>query len=106
MWTGAKNTALIPLHSVPRPAISPDRGTPLTPNLVPGALDGGLVTQMGPVNYPSISGGGVSTGSAGSGYTEVTSDLYYANGSLGTLKIPAIGLSVKVYEGDRQRHTG
>ena len=29
----------------------------------------------------------------------MTSDLYYANGSLGTLKIPAIGLSVKVYEG-------
>lgn len=33
------------------------------------------------------------------GFTEVTSDLYYANGSLGTLKIPAIGLTVKVYEG-------
>ena len=71
----------------------------MTPNLVPGALDGGLVTQMGPVNYPTMSGGVSSTGSAGSGYTEVTSDLYYANGSLGTLKIPAIGLSVKVYEG-------
>ena len=29
----------------------------------------------------------------------MTSDLYYAAGHLGTLKIPAIGLTVKVYEG-------
>ena len=29
----------------------------------------------------------------------MTSDLYYSGGYLGTLKIPAIGLSVKVYEG-------
>jgi sortase A len=29
----------------------------------------------------------------------VTSDLYYSNGSLGTLKIPAIGLTVKVVQG-------
>ena len=31
--------------------------------------------------------------------TAVTSDLYYSGGYLGTLKIPAIGLSAKVYEG-------
>ena len=95
----SKNTALIPPVFGSPTSYLPGSGTPLTPNLVPGALDGGLVTQMGPVNYPTISGGVSSTGSAGSGYTEVTSDLYYANGSLGTLKIPAIGLSVKVYEG-------
>ena len=95
----SKNTALIPPTFGSPTSYLPGSGTPLTPNLVPGALDGGLVTQMGPVNYPTISGGVSSTGSAGSGYTEVTSDLYYANGSLGTLKIPAIGLSVKVYEG-------
>ncbi|RKJ74923.1 class D sortase [Butyricicoccus sp. 1XD8-22] len=34
-----------------------------------------------------------------SGFTKVTSDMYYSNGHLGTLKIPAIDLSVKVYEG-------
>ena len=34
-----------------------------------------------------------------SGYTEVTDDLYYENGSLGTLNIPAIGLSVGIFEG-------
>ena len=33
------------------------------------------------------------------GYTPVASDLYYSGGYLGTLKIPAIGLSVRVYEG-------
>ena len=95
----SKNTALIPPVFGSPTSYLPGSGTPLTPNLVPGALDRGLVTQTGPVNYPTISGGVSSTGSASSGYTEVTSDLYYANGSLGTLKIPAIGLSVKVYEG-------
>ena len=29
----------------------------------------------------------------------MTSDLYYSSGYLGTLRIPAIGLSVRVYEG-------
>ena len=95
----SKNTALIPPVFGSPTSYLPGSGTPLTPNLVPGALDGGLATQTGPVNYPTVSGGVSSTGSAGSGYTEVTLDLYYANGSLGTLKIPAIGLSVKVYEG-------
>ena len=85
----SKNTALIP----------PGSDTALTPNLVPGALDGGLVSQTGAVNYPLIDGGTSSSVSESTGFTEVTSDLYYGNGSLGTLKIPAIGLTVKVYEG-------
>ena len=34
-----------------------------------------------------------------SGYTEVTDDLYYNNGSLGTLEIPAINLTVGIFEG-------
>ena len=33
------------------------------------------------------------------GFTEVTSELTYSDGSLGTLKIPSIGLTVKVFEG-------
>ena len=36
---------------------------------------------------------------ASSGYTEVTGDLYYNNGSLGTLEIPAINLKVGIFEG-------
>ena len=122
----SKNTALV----------APGFGTPtsyllgsgeyLTPNLVPGALSGGLVNQVGSADinggtvggsvvlgqYPSVGGGSVTMtqipggtptdiaqGSTTSGYTEVTSDLYYANGSLGTLKIPSIGLTVGIYEG-------
>lgn len=37
--------------------------------------------------------------SASIGFTQVTDDLYYSGGYLGTLKIPAIDLSVKIYEG-------
>ena len=104
----------------PRPAQAKE-------NLVPGALSGGLVNQVGSANlnggtagssvvpgeYPSVSGGSnvtmtqipggsptdIAQGNTTGGYTEVTDDLYYSNGSLGTLKIPAINLTVKVYQG-------
>ena len=95
----SKNTALIPPGFGSPTSYLPGSGTALTPNLVPGALDGGLVSQTGAVNYPLIDGGTSSSVSESTGFTEVTSDLYYGNGSLGTLKIPAIGLSVMVYEG-------
>ena len=123
----SKNTALIaPGFGTPTSYL-PGSGEYLTPNLVPGALSGGLVNQVGSANlnggtagssvvpgeYPSVSGGSnvtmtqipggsptdIAQGSTTGGYTEVTSDLYYSNGSLGTLKIPAINLTVKVYQG-------
>ena len=123
----SKNTALVaPGFGTPTSYL-PGSGEYLTPNLVPGALSGGLVNQVGsaganaaggaagssviPGQYPSVSGnvtmtqipGGsptdIAQGSTTGGYTEVTSDLYYSNGSLGTLKIPSIGLTVGVYEG-------
>ena len=104
----------------------PNSGEYLTPNLVPGALSGGLVNQVDSVGNPD---GGTPTNATGNGYpatstsvdssgfptvdtsvsssggqatvafTDVTSELYYSNGSLGTLKIPSIGLTVGVYEG-------
>ena len=107
--------------------IAPGFGTPtsylrgsgeyLTPNLAPGAMSGGLVnavggnayTDSGPGGYPapdtSISAGTYPP--AGNenfttstiGYTDVTSDLYYDRGHLGTLKIPSIGVNVKIYQG-------
>ena len=95
----SKNVALIPPGFGSPTSYLPGSGTALTPNLVPGALDGGLVPQTGAVNYPVIDSGTSSSISESTGFTEVTSDLYYTNGSLGTLKIPAIGLTVKVYEG-------
>ena len=123
----SKNTALIaPGFGTPTSYL-PGSGEYLTPNLVPGAFSGGLVNQVGSANlnggtagssiitgeYPSVDTSGnftvtqipsssptdIAQGSIGSGYTEVTSDLYYANGSLGTLKIPSIGLSVQVVQG-------
>lgn len=121
----SKNTALIPPGFGTPTSYLPGSGEYLTPNLVPGALSGGLVNQAGGAGNPD---GGTSTNATGNGYpaadtsmdssgfptvdtsvsgtggqatafTEVTSDLYYSNGSLGTLKIPSIGLTVGVYEG-------
>ncbi len=120
----SKNTALIPPGFGTPTSYLPNSGEYLTPNLVPGALNGGLVNQVGSVGnpdggtstnttgsgypapgtsvgssgYPTV-GGGSSTGGQTTAFTEVTSGLYYANGSLGTLKIPSIGLTVGVYEG-------
>lgn len=109
--------------------IAPGFGTPtsylrssreyLTPNLAPGAMSGGLVNAVGGNTYTDSGPGGypapapdTSTGTgihppAGNenfttstiGYTDVTSDLYYAGGHLGTLKIPSIGVNVKIYQG-------
>ena len=121
----SKNTALIPPGFGTPTSYLPNSGEYLTPNLVPGALNGGLVNQVGSVGNPN---GGTSTNATGNGYpaadtsvdssgfptvdtsvsgtggqatafTEVTSSMYYSNGSLGTLKIPSIGLTVGVYEG-------
>ena len=104
----SKNAALIPPGFGTASADTLNTGTPLTPNLVPdympatGAavngtsapvvIPGSAIPDTPAVSTPSTS---VTT----TGYTEVTEDLYYSGGHLGTLKIPAIGLSVKVYEG-------
>ena len=127
----SKNVALVaPGFGTPTSYL-PGSGEYLTPNLVAGALSGGLVNQVGGANY-SVSENGISsgmggflpstsildTGSSGSstppehftvttrpndtasvGFTSVTEDSYYSNGSLGTLKIPAIGLNVKIVQG-------
>ena len=96
----SKNTALIPPGFGTPTSYLPGSSDPLTPNLIPGALDGGgLVSQTGSVNYPVIDTGNGDSSGQDVGYTAVTSDLYYSGGHLGTLKIPDIGLSTKVYEG-------
>ncbi len=125
----SKNTALAAPGFGSPTSYLPGSGEYLTPNLVPGALSGGLVNQVGsaganatggaagssviPGEYPSVSGGSnitmtqipgssptdIAQGNTSGGYTEVTDDLRYSDGSLGTLEIPAIGLSVKVVQG-------
>ena len=73
----------------------------LTPNLIAGST-GSVSGSMGSVTVvPPV--GSVSKPSqdigAGNKYTSVTDDLYYSAGHIGTLKIPDLGLTVKVYEG-------
>ncbi len=104
-----QNAALIPPGFGSASADTLNTGTWLTPNLAPEGMAVGAVNGSGmPVVFPpsvdtftavpaepeqeTESGGTL-------GYTPVASDLYYSGGYLGTLKIPAIGLSVRVYEG-------
>ena len=92
----SKNTALIPPGFGTPTSYLPGSGTALTPNLVPGALEGGgLVSQTGSITYPTVDSGGNWSGPS---FTAVTSDLYYSGGYLGTLKIPAIGLKERTAE--------
>ena len=126
----SKNVSLVPPGFGSPTSYLPGSGTYLTPNLVPGALHGGLVTQTGTNQYTPIVGvdgsGGVyateapipeiaplpdgiavswSPNESGAvhynspSFTEVSSDLYDNSGSLGTLKIPALGLNVRIFEG-------
>ena len=104
----SKNAALIPPSFGSPSADALGTGTYLTPNLAPGGMAVGTISGGNmPIVFPPTSGentGNTSSGSSGGssssgGYTYVTDDLYYSGGYLGTLKISAIGLSVKIYQG-------
>lgn len=119
----SKNSALIPPGFGTPTSYLPNSGEFLTPNLAAdGPLNspsliasaggantsGGAVVLPGPVGSvsgtpptfaASSSGSETGTASTSGGYTEVTEDSYYSNGSLGTLKVPAIDLTVKIYQG-------
>ena len=71
----SKDAAYIPPAFGSPTSYMPNTGELLTPNLMGGAVSGAVK------------------------YTPVTKDLYYSGGYLGTLKIPTLGLSVKVYQG-------
>ena len=113
----SKNAALIPPGFGSYSADTLNTGTPLTPNLAPGyqPVSGAVINGGSGIIQPPAMGSGSSSGSVfvpgsstvtvtgpggvSSGYTKVTDDLYYTGGHLGTLKIPAIGLNVKIYQG-------
>ena len=119
----SKNSALIPPGFGTPTSYLPNSGEFLTPNLAAGGplnspslmasaggsnTSGGAVVLPGPVGSvsstpPSFSAStsvdSAGAGSVSGGYTEVTEDSYYSNGSLGTLKIPAIDLTVNIYQG-------
>ena len=110
----SKGSALIPPGFGTPTSYLPGSGEFLTPNLaaggplnggnlIPGTVGtggttavlpgvGGSSTDYPTVSYPTVSGPVIA-------FTELTANLYYSNGSLGTLKIPSIGLTVGVYEG-------
>ena len=109
----SKNVALIPPGFGTPTSYLPGSGEYLTPNLVPGALDGGLVEQVGEVNYPAVDAGAAdataqsaievsyqpTVQNAQASFTDVTDVLYYSGGHLGTLSIPRLGVNVRIYEG-------
>lgn len=100
----SKNAALIPPGFGSASMDARYTGEYLTPNLARGGMaaagavvNGSGASVMAPGStVVSIPG---STVTASTGYTEVTDDLYYKNGSLCTLKIPALDLSVRIYQG-------
>lgn len=98
----SKSTALIPPTFGSPTSYTLNAGEYLTPNLVSGQT--GSVSTGGVTVVPPSIGGSTRTDSSGGSYwtteyTAVTEDLYYTAGHLGTLKIPAISLTVKVYQG-------
>lgn len=114
----SKTAALIPPGFGTPTSYLPGSGEYLTPNLAPGGMDGGLVNSVGGMDYsslPSADGSSISSipgsgdvtiitgfdlqSSGSSGYTEVSNDLYYSDGSLGTLEIPSIGVNARIVQG-------
>ena len=115
--SGASNTLNTGSYLTPNlaPGMQPSGGTINGSNaavVLPPFAGGGVIGSTG--SSGSIGGGSTSNGTTSSGsnsatigpnfststepntssgYTKVTSDMYYSNGHLGTLKIPAIDLS-------------
>ena len=97
----SKNAALVPPVFGSESMNALNTGEYLTPNLAPGGIPasgsvigGGASGVVTPGS--TVSGGGYQPSVL---FTEVTSDLYYKNGSLGRLEIPAVDLSVRIYQG-------
>ncbi len=106
----SKNSALVPPGFGTPTSYLPNSGVFLTPNLAAGgplnspvltgtitAVGGGTTVLPGAVDAPIST---YPTASAPvTAFTDVTSDLYYSDGSLGVLEIPALGLTVKILQG-------
>ncbi len=110
----SKNAALIPPAFGSPTSYLPGSGEPLTPDLATGYMlgEGAIINGSGGITVTPPDFGGIPNNSASggttaipgtsipsTGYTKVTSDLYYKDGHLATLKIPSLDVDVKVYEG-------
>ena len=91
----SKNAALIPPAFGSESMNALNTGEYLTPNLAPGGMpaSGSVIGSITPGSTPS---GSYQPSVL---FTEVTSDLYYKNDSLGRLEIPALDLNVRIYQG-------
>ena len=95
----SKNAALIPPAFGSAAADARSTGLYLTPNLAPATAVGiGANIVFSDHSINDIYAPEKSVGRY-IGYTEVTDELYYAAGHLGTLKIPKLDLSVRIYQG-------
>ena len=105
----SKNAALIPPAFGSPSAYAPVIAEYLTPNLAPNAMaaTGAVINGGTPVTIPASADGvtvmktqpAFTITASTSCFTDVTDDLYYSGGYLAALKIPAIGMNVKVYQG-------
>lgn len=93
----SKNSAYIPPDFGSATAYIPNRSEFLTPNIA-------IQSYVSNTTSSSIHTSILQTPSnqlkkEETSYTKLTSDLYYSNDRIGTLKIPELDVSVKVYEG-------
>lgn len=97
----SKNAARIPPIFGSATSYLPGSGELLTPNLVQSTNAAiGMYSTNGMSIAPPAFLDNLQSGTAlTAGYTTVTDNLYYAGGYLGTLDIPKINLTVKVYQG-------
>lgn len=111
----SKSSALIPPSFGSPTSYLPNSGVYLTPNLAAGgplnspaltgtitAVGGGSSVLPGAVDAPTSTypiADYTTSSIPATAFTDVTSDLYYSDGRLGTLEIPAIGLTVKIVQG-------
>ena len=105
----SKNSALIPPRFGSHTSNLRGSGEPLTPNLATVYIDTVVsdtptvtVTTTVPGNTVNIPGNIITEDNfyyEEEAFTDVTSSMYYSGGYLGTLKIPELDLSVKIYEG-------
>lgn len=111
----SKNSALIPPAFGSPTSNLRGSGEPLTPNLADTYVNSQTSTAVGGNSVPSVTvtttvqGNTVNTSGnlvipddfyyEEEAFTDVTSSMYYSGGHIGTLKIPELDLSVKIYEG-------
>ena len=99
----SKNAALIPPAFGSPTSYLPGSGEALTPNLTGTMLSTGISGAVGSMIPPTVNGSYVSTSSNITGIpcqTDVTSDMYYSGGHIATVKIPSLGINMKVWQGE------